>query len=268
MLKSRGGQIYNGYNNLPNKKGQVTIFIIVAIILVVAVGLFLLIRSGIVSDIFTRAPQNPEADLQVCLEDRVYEAVELLGQRGGYMYNSLNATFSFPGENRKSDISYLCYTRADEDKCIIQTLVLNHLEKEIHDYLGPEMEGCLTELEQSYSNAGYTVEVKRGDFEVALNPERITIESKQEIRLTKSDETTVEKDFTFSFYTELYELGFIAQRIVQGEANNCEFDYVDYILAHPHIDIDYFKASDSVEFYKIINKNTNELFKLAIRGCI
>ena len=57
---------------LKNNRGQVTIFIIVAIILVAVIGLYFLIRAGIVPPIIGEVPEeNPETFIRDCIEENM-----------------------------------------------------------------------------------------------------------------------------------------------------------------------------------------------------
>ena len=52
---------------MTNRRGQVTIFIIVALVLVVGIALFLYLRGAIRPTMSDIAEENPEAFMQLCV---------------------------------------------------------------------------------------------------------------------------------------------------------------------------------------------------------
>ena len=101
-----------------NKRGQVTIFIIAGIVLVILAVLFFVFRQGIVPTINQKPEVNPDKDFSSCIQDKVQETVKLISEQGGYVSNKLNLTFQFVGEEQ-GDISYLCYQQNYYVSCVI-----------------------------------------------------------------------------------------------------------------------------------------------------
>lgn len=252
-------------------KAQVTIFIIVAIVLVVAIALFFLFRSGIVSNVFTKPVKNPEAFLRTCLEDEVYETLDLLGHQGGSLENPLHVSFMFTEEGQYYDISYLCYNINYYETCVNQQpLLLTHLEKEINKGLGIYVEDCFGSLEENLENQGYVVEVDyiQGDFDVMLMPEKVVIEVNADLTLTKSGETTREKGLELNFLSRFYEIAIVAQEIVSQESQFCHFSNQGYMATYPEFNIRKHITDESIDIYTIKHKKTDELFRFAVRSCV
>ena len=60
------------------KRGQVTIFIIIGILLIGAIALFFLLEGGVLSDITGGSDEiNPNSYMASCTEDKLIEAIEL-----------------------------------------------------------------------------------------------------------------------------------------------------------------------------------------------
>src|SRR3989338_4569303 len=93
-----------------DKRGQITIFIIVGILVVSGVVLFFLYNSNLLPEIGGRQETNVNAFLNVCLEEKTKEAVEELSLRGGDLNPELHVEFKFMEEGVYRNISYLCYT--------------------------------------------------------------------------------------------------------------------------------------------------------------
>ena len=67
-----------------NKKGQVTIFIIIAVIVVAGVGLFFVFNDNIRNNLFASGADRINVFVEECIEDVGSEAVFGIGNRGGY----------------------------------------------------------------------------------------------------------------------------------------------------------------------------------------
>lgn len=68
-----------------NKRGQVTIFIILAIVLVVGIVLYFVFGNGAISSL-SKNLQGAEDSYKSCMAERVKLGISLLGQQGGYIY--------------------------------------------------------------------------------------------------------------------------------------------------------------------------------------
>ena len=133
------------------KKGQVTIFIIIAILIIALVVLFyLLIPRAETTVVFDE--KNPDAFIQFCLEDKIEDVVEKVSLQGGsfapehyFTYNDVN-------------IEYLCYTNKNYETCVIQRpLLKQHVESEIENEIKQDVIDCFNALKQSYEEKNYNV---------------------------------------------------------------------------------------------------------------
>jgi len=256
---------------MTNFKGQVTIFIIIGILLVGIVVLFFMLRDDVnLPDIGgSRTKVNPPAFLDSCLEDKIEESIRILGQQGGNINPKLYKTFKFEGENTASDISYLCYNQNYYQPCVNQQpLLIKHLEEEIHDYISDDVEICFTQLGVSLGDQGYVVNSNYISFSVDLTPKRITTDINAEIILTKSGETSKQTNFKIITPTRLYGLGDLAQEIVSQQAEFCNFNELGYMLFYPDWGIKESNLGEGSIIYTLKNRNTKEMFKFAIRGCV
>ena len=251
--------------------GQMTIFIIVAIILVVAIALVFLFRSGIVGDVFTKTEKNPESVFRTCIEDEVYLAIENIEHRGGYLNDKKYIHFSFIEEGEYYDIAYLCYTGVYNKKCTnIAPFLILDMEKQIKDSLDDEVYFCLGKLKDNLENQAYAVEgnFEDYDFNVDLIRNKIILNIGIDITLTKSGETTTSKDFKIIFPTEIYNFADIAVKIANDEASDGDSDFKNYIDYSKDMDIDLFTTTESFsKIYTIQNTQTEEFLDL-LRGGI
>lgn len=256
---------------MTSKAGQVTIFIVVAIMLVVLVVLFFLFRSDLGIEIGPQKEFNSNAFLENCLEDSFQESLQQIMISGGYSNPSNYVQTHFENEPLRKT-AYLCYQEASYIPCVNQEPRLYfHMEEELKESLEEEINYCFDDLTRSLENSGYNVEVKRGDFSFEILPEKINLIMKDEISLSKEDSSSFsEKGFSMFFSTKAYSLIYVAQQIINSEVSseNCNFDYINYQLLYNEFKIDKFVPGNGDEIYTVIRKDSGEKFRFAVKGCL
>lgn len=268
-MKKRG--VFN-ISECGRTRGQVTIFIIVAVLMVASIGIFFLLRSDIIGDIGIGGKRDVSFSsfLDTCLEDKVKEVSEELSLHGGYLDAELSVNFLFTEEGVARDITYLCYTQNNFKPCVNQKpTFVSDLESNIKNQISEEIQTCFDEMKDSFRNQGFEISSNPvlKDFEVNLKPKRIVIETDSEITLTKSGESSTQENFEISINSRLFEITQTVQEIVNQEAQFCYFEVTGFLLTYPDFVIDLFRMDDFTEIYTVEHKNSKEKFRFAVRGC-
>ncbi len=250
-------------------KGQLTIFIIMGVILVVSVGIFFLFRTGMIPTIGGGKEINSDAFLYDCLEEKIKQADEIISLRGGNIETpSFYIPFKFDKENIARNISYLCYTSNYYVPCVNRyPILLNHLEEEIENYISEDVKICFDELVSSLERQNYEVKKTYLGFDLNLVPDKILVEIDAEMTLTKTDETSKKTNFNVIVKSKLYDLVNIAKEIVNQEAEFCYFENNGFMLLYPEYKISKIRKKYSL-IYTILDKETLKEFRFAIRGCV
>ncbi len=246
-----------------SRKGQITLFVILGLILVGGVLLFFLFlrKPSIVQPEFS----DPKQFIDSCAKESTEEAISLMLPQGGYL----------DPKNFKLDedqhIAYLCYTSSYYVPCTNQEpLYLKHLEDEITNYIKPKIEGCFSQLKQDLEKRNYQVEEKDLNAGVSLETQRVKIQLKKYLKLTKNNQVQEFTDFSSSISSPLYDLGFVAQGIASQEAKVCDFEYVGYMILHKEFDISkkaVGQAESASKIYSITDRNSGKKLNIAIRSC-
>ncbi len=84
------------------------------------------------------------------------------------------------------------------------------------------------------------------------------------MQFTKGETTKSFKNLNAQIDNNLYEFLNVANRIVNEEVTNCEFDSSEYFENNPDIKVDKFKTEDGSTIYTI--KTDNDFFRFALRG--
>lgn len=248
------------------KKGQVTIFIIIGILVVAIILLFLFLSNrGQKSDIFPE--KNPSSFLKSCLDESILSTIDFISSQGGYIEPKLYKDFVFTGE-KSSRISYLCYTALNTIPCINQEpLLLKHFNEEIKSAISPDVQECWDSLGRSLQEQGYVVEGTNEGFDVNIEESSVNIKIKNKFTLTKSNQSSQIGSINLVFPSNIYERLMIVQEIISQEVLNCDFDVVEAIDTYPQFEIEKTKTLDGAKIYTLIDSQENK-FRFAVRGCV
>lgn len=249
------------FNKKRNVRGQVTVFIIIAI-LVVAAGILLYYFYPKFKTTVSPESTSPSGFVQDCISEKIEETVEMISLQGG----SVEPDFSFNYQG--NEIEYLCYTNEYYKTCVVQQPMLKeHIEKEILEEISEDVNFCFDSMQQSYQNQGYEVNLKRGETIVELLPKRIVVDFDSELTLTKKDSEKYE-DFKIVLNNNLYELVGIAQSIVEWETIYGDVDVNDYMTYYHDLKVEKVKQGDGTTIYILTDLNNDKKFQFASRSVV
>jgi len=245
-------------------KSQVTIFIIIAIIIVGIIILFFLLSGKNPTDIIKPSMPNPQEYIEKCVKDSSQEAIAIMLPQAGY----INPTNYKLYENNK--VAYLCYNINYYFPCINQQpMYIDFLEKEIKSYIESKVKDCFYSLKQEYQNRNYQVNEGSLSLDVELNPKQVNVNINKRFEVSKEETNKFEK-FTVKFPSPLYDLAVVAQEITSQEAKFCYFEYLGFSLLYPLIAIDKKQVGSeetASKIYIIKDKITGKGLLIAIRSC-
>ena len=244
---------------LPHKRSQMTIFVIVAIMIIVVAVLIYFLYPIIKTNIGIGS-KNPSIFLQNCLEDKINEGIELLSKQGG----SIEPEFYFLYNNEK--VEYLCYAESFYQTCVMQQPMLKrHIEGEIKNYIDTDAKNCLESLRVNYQNRGYNVQMKSGDIDVEILPNIVSVNFNESIVLTK-DETERYNSIRVSVKNNIYELVSIANSILNWEAKYGDAETTTYMNYYHDLKVEKKKQLDGTTIYILTDRNSDDKFQFASRS--
>jgi len=187
-----------------NKRGQVTIFIIIAIILIAAVALYFVLRDKISVDKIPIEVEPVYTNLISCIEKTTEEGVEYLALHGGYYEVPKSISIAYFAE----DIPYY-YLNSRKYVPSIER-VEGELENYIHNYLS----NCLNFEE--FENQGF--EIKEGDLLVSVNMKEEEIRTKLDYPLTikKGKSTKRLREFEIEIDSNVKKLLEVSEEVVDS----------------------------------------------------
>jgi hypothetical protein len=240
------------------KRGQVTIFIILGIIIVVLGILIFMFYPAIKS--WFGDTKNPNEFIQICVEEEIKNSVEDLSLRGGSI--DPEHYILYQGER----IEYLCYTGEYYKTCIMQQPMLKkHIESEIKEKIEDVVKECFDEMETNYRKRGYDVILKRNGYEIELSPEKINANFDYSLTLKKEDSEEFDS-FKVVLNNNLYELVSIANSILNWEARYGDSETTVYMNYYQNIKVEKKKQTDGSTIYILTERDTDNKFQFASRS--
>ena len=246
-----------------NKKGQMTIWVIVAISIFAAIALFLIIKNKTaITQVEKNIEENPTILIEECAQKSVNDAVNIMLPQGGFIfpehvkiYNDIN-------------ISYLCYNAGNYNPCINEhPIFLNEIKNEIKNYISPKIEECFKDYKREIEKRQGLVDLGGMNLDVELAPDRIFVNVERNINLKIKEQNYNYDNFNIEIISPLYNLARIATEISSQEAKYCYFEYIGYTILYPRYKITRTSMSDYTEIYTIKDKRSEKEINIAIRSC-
>ena len=246
----------NNFNHLLScKRSQITIFIIVAVLIVAIALVIFLVSPNLRKNL--GVAENPEAFIQTCLEDKIKESAELISLQGG----SIEPEFFYMYDNNK--LKYLCYTNQYYELCTAQIPFLRkHIEDEIKSNIESDVDFCFGSLKENHKDST----LKEGEIIVELLPKRISTTINNEFTFRQGDSTKTQKSFRVVLNNNLYELVAIAQNIMDWEIAYGEAEPANYMSIYHELKVEKKKQTDETKIYIITDKTTGDKFQFASRS--
>ena len=241
------------------RKAQVTIFIILALIVVVGfIVLFLLFNPP---EVRVVDQDNPQGFIESCTREATEEAISILSKQGGDI--NPRGSVSYEGE----EITYLCYNERFYESCVNQRpLLVEHIQDEITDHITPIVADCFFDLRKELETR-YDIEESEMIIETQLNSGQISVKIDKNFKTIRRDEVRDYNNFRMNLVHPMYQFAKISTEIVNQEISFCNFDELGHNILHQQYDIQKFITGRSDIIYSIKDLETEESFVFALRSC-
>ena len=168
------------------KKGQLTIFIIVGVILIASMALFFILRNSLGQDVTIPETANVENFVRGCIEEVGTDVIEKIGNGGGYYFSSDIATDSGLAVHYSKGQNYIP--------------TQENIQEEINSYVEENLFFCTRNFvdfpELDITQGGIKVDSKINDEEVILDVDYL-------ISVGKENNTNILRDFKISIPVRL-----------------------------------------------------------------
>lgn len=260
-----------------NKRGQLTVFIILAVLVVAGVVLAIVLMSD--SDDSQAASgdqdiQSPSAFLEGCMEDDVRESMQRLRLMGGFLDASPSINFRFVNDTNPvaRDIAYLCYASSSGNACVTQNAALvGGMEDGLESELADTSESCFSNLKDAYRENGYSISGGIYDaendlvFDLVQDSVEVNVNA-SEMVLESANETRNINDFKYEISSVTYNLARVANEVVEQERQAGTVDLGQFVIDYPEYRLNYEATPDQSRIYTLTHIDTRTKFRFAVRS--
>lgn len=242
-----------------NKRGQLTMFIILGLLLagIIIVAFLLMNRPSTQKTEGT----NPEVSVDSCVTESITNSINKVLVGGGLIDPVLFKLY------QSEKYNYLCYQKNYYLTCVTQYPQLKTIvENQIFEDSNENIRACFSNLKSSLQEKNFVVTEGDLDWHVEIVQDKVLIKIQKNIKISKENSAQEFNNFDSYVSSNLYGLVETARTISNQEAQYCNFEYNGFVLLYPQYKIKRIDYDDS-KLYIVSDRNTQENFKFAIRGC-
>lgn len=235
-----------------NKRGQITIFILIAIVMASAVLIFFLwAKPTYFSD------TGKGLNFEGCVKDVIDQSVGELEKKAGLI--SPQFTYQYNGEQ----FTYLCYTNQYHETCTVQSPFLKNIfNEQLKVLIENKIKTCYSNSISDLRSQGYSV--REGDLEYNVVIEPGVVRAEIEAPTVTGSQGLAR--FNVEVNSPIYNILMIATSILQSEAKYGDADTGSITLLYPNYIIKKIKRSDGTTIYILENKISKDKFQFASRS--
>jgi len=228
---------------LPNSKhSQVTVFIIIAIVLITLTTVFFVLKDNLkISN--KDFPEITQIDsiIQECSEQRTIDAIRLIGLQGGYI--TLSEKYL---ETNISDIAYGLYNR---EKTLLSK---NQIENEIEHYIEITLPFCINEDDFPDLN----ITQKKAQAKVKINQDSVEVSTKLPIAVSKQESSfTINRNYESEIPIRLGKIYDTADEIIEKQLQEPEYIDLTYLTSLEY-NVVMIPFNDNILIYTITDDNS------------
>jgi hypothetical protein len=239
---------------LSQKKGQLAIFIILAIA-IVAILIFILYKP---IQTFIKG-SDPSTEIKKCSEDALKEAINLIEIQGGTINHENFVNYE------DSKIEYACYTNEYYLPCKnTNLLMISSMQKEIETYVLPAIKDCFTKVKNNLNSKGQEASFSKVDVKVELVPSSANILISSDLKVEREQARNY-GEISTSISSGIYDLAIISSSIINWEARYGDSESTIYMSIYPNIKVEKKRYGEN-KIYIITDRISNDKFMFAVRG--
>ncbi len=201
------------------KKGQVTIFIIIAVLIVAGVLVYFALRTGISKEIVPSYAEPVYKTFLECVENSVSSGISILESQGGYIYSpefepgSKHMPFSSHLNFLGNPIPYWYYVSGNNiQKEQIPSKKL--MEEQLERFVSEKINNCYYE---NYYEQGFEISFGEASSKTSIRENRVDAEIDLDLTISKENESFLIRKHKISVNSELGSLYDSAKKIYDEE---------------------------------------------------
>ncbi|MBI2148682.1 hypothetical protein HYU23_03300 [Candidatus Woesearchaeota archaeon] len=213
------------------KRGQVSVFVIIGVILIVIFSLIFLFKDKITETI-RQEPTNPQEylnqqlnniknEIGKCVSKETSEASQLLMQNGGE-FEGYGSYINYYG------VKYpiLCREINNTNTCLSQPIIILDLQNKLDNYLPDKINKCVN-LEE-FKNKDYVLNLGKFIIKTEIFNDKILVNLDTKISLKKDNIIVESSNLLYDIKIPLGDLSIVANELIQIKASGGKISIVQY----------------------------------------
>ena len=239
MNNKRGARVLNSAINkkiCPNsKRSQVTIFIIIAIIIVALVMLFFAFRENIFGKRIPPSIEPAYTSFLSCLEDNTLVGISILESQGGYIYlpefepGSRYMPFSSQLDFLGNPIPYWYYVSGNNIQKE-QVPSKRDMQQQLSDFIESEIQNCVFD---EYYEQGFEINQDDSKTSVSIKNNNVEVNLNMDLSIVKGEDSALIRNHKVNVNSELGSLYDSAIEVYNKEQK--ELFLEDYAIDNLHL---------------------------------
>ena len=246
------------------RKGQVTIFVIVAIVIVALIGVFIAFRGNLFGDNIPASLQPVYSRYSECINEEVNIGIKLLSSQGGRIdigelgyasdFNPFSTHLNFLGLK----IPYW-YGFSENNLIINNVPSVNDMEKDLEDFISERISDC--DFSDFYAK-GFSIEDSEAEASVDIQDNVVSVTVDSSLTVALGDDTARKISHDVSIDSKLGSLYNNAVSIYNSERQNLFFENYALDVLQSYAPVDGVEIQCSPKIWKtndVVNDVQNGL---------
>jgi len=259
-MKKRGLKINS------NKGAQVTLFVIIAIVIVAAIAFVFVSMNQKPLPYGVDGLKDPRGYVQMCALEALRDAEAMVMPTGGFLMPQSYLLYN------ETKVTWMCYTPFNEQSTSRYPMLNVEIEKQIHTYVLPKVEKCFLGLKDIYRNYPYE------EKELTIKPEildgTLSLEIRREVSIDVKDQIINIDNFDIKMLSPLYDFVMLEHKIVNDEVScdcmeeTCNADVIELSRDNHDYEIRRFVSGKNEKVYTLEEVSSGKIFNFAVRNCV
>jgi len=228
------------------KRGQITIFIIVGLILVFSMFIILYLNKNKIGDldVLQSSDIKPiEYYVDLCVKSSASDSLYLLGVQGGY---TTSPELYFQSAYTKT--AYWYYEGQDTSP------TTEKMEQELSLYVNKALPECIESL-NVFSDMGFEFEFGEIDTKTKISENNVEFNINYPIKIKKGESVSEISDFQRNFDVRLGHIHTIAKKIVEMEIEDPDWIDMTY-LVEQDVNFQIYPYDENIIIYSLLDNRS------------